>query len=205
MHADVERKRAVGCTVHQIIDVSFHRTDVVLEALALGGEARENEAAIFADARRLSEAKRITIEIFAAAFRYRHVQKASVGIVGPAVIAADQTGGMTLAFVDHLGAAMGAAVEKDMHVAVTVARHDHRLAAELGRDVVAWIRYLAGMPDEQPGAAENALHLQLEDVSISVNAPMHTARLDKFGYVIRIAVDHGFIPQPDGRGSGLPD
>src|SRR4051812_43359173 len=103
---------------------------------------------------------------------------------------------MALAVVDYLGTAMGAAVEKDVHLAITMARHDHRLAAELGRDVVARIRHLAGMSDEQPSAAENALHLQLEDVSISVNAPMHTARLDKFGDVVRIAVDHCFIPRP---------
>ena len=71
---------------------------------------------------------------------------------------------MALALVDHLGAAMGAAVEQHLHAAVAVAAHDHRLAAELGGDVVAGLRHLAGMPDEQPGAAEDALHLELEHI-----------------------------------------
>jgi hypothetical protein len=61
---------------------------------------------------------------------------------------------------------MGAAVEHDMHAAVAVTGHDHRLAPELGRKVVPGIGDLAGVADEQPCAPENPLHLQLEHVGI---------------------------------------
>ena len=37
------------------------------------------------------------------------------------------------------------------------------------------------MADEQPGAAEDALHLELEHVRIGVDAPVHAAGLDQPG------------------------
>jgi hypothetical protein len=72
-----------------------------------------------------------------------------------------------------------------------MARHDHRLASELGGDVVAGLRDLAGVPYEQPGAAEDALHLELEDIRIRVHAAMNPARLDQLGDFVRISVAHG--------------
>ena len=97
---------------------------------------------------------------------------------------------MAVALVDHLGAAMGAAVEQHLHRTITMAHHDDRLAAEIGGDEVAGIGRLAFVADEQPGAAENARHFQVEQVRVGVNAPVHAARLDELGDLVGVAVAH---------------
>src|SRR4029077_18523161 len=97
---------------------------------------------------------------------------------------------------DHLGAAMGAAVEQHLHRAVAVPHHDDRLAAPIGGDEVARVRRLAGVADEQPGAAKNALHLQVEKVGIGIDAPVHAAGLDELSDLLGVAVAHKILVAP---------
>src|SRR3954471_10785006 len=99
---------------------------------------------------------------------------------------------------------MGAAVEQHMDAAVVVAAHDHGLASEFGRSVVAWVRYLARMADIEPGAAEDALHLEFENVGVHIDAPVHAARLDQFCNPVRMSVAHIITLRPDGRRSAAP-
>ena len=49
------------------------------------------------------------------------------------------------------------------------------------------------MADEQPGAAEDALHLELEHVGIGIDAPVHPARLDQLGDFVGVSVAHGYL------------
>jgi hypothetical protein len=163
---------------------------VLVEALTVGGEAREHEAAVLADPRRTGEAELLLAEAGRAALRHRHADQRAVHVEGPAVIAAHEPGAVAAALVRDLGAAMGAAVEQNVDAAIVVARHDHRLAAEIGGDVVARLTHLAGMADEQPSAAEDALHLQLEDLGIGVDPAVHAPRLDQSADLIR-PVQHG--------------
>ena len=190
MHAGVERERAVGRAIDQIVDVALHRADMVLEARALVGKARKHEAAIFTGARRARESERILVESRAAALRNRNRGELAVGVERPAVIAACEPLRVAAALVDHLGAAVGAAVEQHMHRTVAVARHDHRLAAKLGGDVVARVRHLAGMADKKPGAAEDPLHFQFEQVGIRIDAPVHAPGLDQLGNLFGVSVAH---------------
>src|SRR5260370_20782528 len=90
--------------VDEIVDIALDRADMILEARAFGGEAREDEAAIFADARRACEAERRLVEIGRATFRHRHGGETAVGVEAPAVIAAGQPRRVALALIDHLGA-----------------------------------------------------------------------------------------------------
>ena len=115
MHAGVERQRAVRRAIDQVVDIALHRADMVLEVLALRRQAREHESAVLADSRRARQTERVLVEIFGATFRHRHGHKAAVGIEGPAVIAAGQARRVATALIDHLGAAMGAAVEQHLH------------------------------------------------------------------------------------------
>src|SRR5712671_6614497 len=46
------------------------------------------------------------------------------------------------------------------------------------------------MADEQPGAAEQALHLELENLRIGVDPPVHAPRLDQPADLVR-PVQHG--------------
>src|SRR6476619_2087428 len=102
---------------------------------------------------------------------------------------------MTFAFVDHLGAAMGAAVEQHVHVAISVPRHDDWLAAKLRGDVVARTRHLARMAYIEPGSAKDALHFQFEEVGVRVHAPVNTARLYKLCDVFDVSVAHAASPR----------
>ena len=74
--------------------------------------------------------------------------------------------------------------------------HDDRLAAEIGGDEIARVRHLAGVTDEQPGAAEDAFHFQVEQVRIGVDAPVHAAGLDELSDLVGVAVAHGLLSIP---------
>ena len=154
------------------------------------GEAREHEAAVLADARGAGEVEGRAIEAIAAAFRHRHAQELAVGVVVPAVIAANEPLGVALALVHDLGAAMGAAIEQHVHVVVVMPRHDNGLAAELGRYVVARFGDLAGVADVQPGASKDALHFEFEDIRIGIHPPVNPAGLDQFCYLVRMSIAH---------------
>src|SRR5262249_14135415 len=84
----------------------------------------------------------------------------------------------------------GTAVEQHLHAAVAMAAHDHRMAAQISGDVVARVWHLAAVPHEQPGAAEDALHLELEQIRVGVDAPVNTARLDQFRNFLGVPVTH---------------
>lgn len=99
---------------------------------------------------------------------------------------------MAAPLVDDLGAAVRAAVEEDMHAAVAVTGHHHRLPPKLGREIVPGIRHLAGMTDEQPRAPENPLHLQFEHVRVGIDAAVDAAGLDQIGDRCGTSVMHWF-------------
>jgi len=62
--------------------------------------------------------------------------------------------------------------------------------------------------DEQPGAAENALHLEFEQLGIGVDATMHATGLDQPGDLVSVA--HAMFSKcpesasPALRGARLP-
>ena len=79
-----------------------------------------------------------------------------------------------------------------------MAHHDDGLTPELGRNVIAVLRHLAGMAHEQPGTAEDAFHLQLEDIGVGVDVLMHPSRLDELGDVFCGSVAHASSSSPIG-------
>ena len=74
---------------------------------------------------------------------------------------------------------MGALIVNDADGAAGVAHQHHGLAADEGAEIIAGIFHLAFMADIDPGDAENALQLELEDRRIGVNLPVHAAGLDE--------------------------
>src|SRR5262245_22398325 len=166
---------------------------MILEARPGRGETREYEAAVVADAGRACQPERLLVEALAASLRHRHRQQPSICIVGPAVIAAHQPRRMSLTLIHYFCATVAAAIEQHLHAAVAVTAHDDRLTAELGRDVVAWLRHLAGVADEQPSRSEDALQLELEQLRIGIHAPMDAARFNQLSDFLRVSVAHEFI------------
>ena len=94
-------------------------------------------------------------------------------MVNPTMIGALEPRGVALELGTDPGAAMAATVEHQMHLAVGMAAHDHRLAAQGRGDVIAGIRHLAIMADDQPRAREYALHLELEHLGTGIEIAMH--------------------------------
>ena len=72
---------------------------------------------------------------------------------------------------------MRAAVDERADLAVVLLDDHNRLAAHARGEVVAGIAHLAFMSEHQPGAAEDALELQLEDRRIGVHRAMHAVGL----------------------------
>ena len=85
---------------------------------------------------------------------------------------------------------MGAAVEQHVHGAVAMAHHEDGLPAELGGDVVTRARHLAGVAHEQPGAPEDALHFELENIGIGVDVAVNASGTNQPGNAFGISVAH---------------
>src|SRR5579863_1864759 len=187
MGAHVEGEFPIRSAIDQIVDTALHRADLVLEAYAARGHAGEYETPVL---RHAGDGRQIEIahaEAGCRALRNGHPDQLAIGVKCPAVVAAGQTRRVTAALVGDLGAAMRAAIVKDMNSAVAMARHDDGLAAKLAGDEVTGIGHLAGMADEQPSAAEQPIHFKLENIRISIDPAMDTPGLDQRGNLFGIA------------------
>ena len=83
-------------------------------------------------------------------------------------------GNWKLMLENHLDGAHPAWVHAS---SVAVARNDDRLAPHARRVVVAHRAHLALVAEHQPRAAEDALHLELEDRGVGVERAVHAIRL----------------------------
>src|SRR5262249_19059854 len=107
---------------------------------------------------------------------------AAVGVELPGMIRADDALADVAAAVavQHV-AAVRAAVVEHAHRAVGMADHDHRLATDLYRPVVADLRHLALVPEIGPHLVEDALHLELENRRIGIDAAVNAIGLHRLG------------------------
>jgi len=74
---------------------------------------------------------------------------------------------------------MGTAVDEHADRPVGVPCHDHRLASHSRREEGAGLGDLALVADQEPGAAEDAIHLEVEQGGIGVDRPVDAVRLDQ--------------------------
>ena len=147
-----------------------HVAEPFLQARPVVAAAREHEAAIALHPRHLQhrELRILGIEVLRIAVIERHGLEPAVEMIGPAVIAAGEFRRVALVGRHHHGAAVGALVADHAYRSVGVAHHHHRLASDLGGEIVARIFDLALVPDIDPGGIEDPLHLQFEDGRIGV-------------------------------------
>ena len=94
----------------------------------------------------------------------------------------------------QLRTAMRARIAHDVDAAIVGARHQHLVAAEVGAQEVVRLGDLALVGDEQPGAAENPLHLELENARIGVEAPMHHVGAHQFAQLALGNLGHRAAP-----------
>src|SRR5690606_21386813 len=158
---------ALGRAIDHVVERAERFAEEFLEALALGAEAAEYEAAVVVNVLDLRHALRglgllEDFRVIAALQGQR--QQGAVGLEGPGVVrAAKELAGVAAGVVDHHDALVGTAVVQHAHRVVVVPHHDHGLVAHRGGEVVARIGHLAGVADIDPGVGEQVLHLELED------------------------------------------
>src|SRR5215469_6195386 len=100
--------------------------------------------------------------------RSRRGAQRAVEVISPAVIVALQGLACARAVEHHFASAMTADVGEGTELPRAVAHDDHGYVAELGREEVAGLLHLAGMPDILPELAEDTLLLGFEDRRIAV-------------------------------------
>src|SRR5262249_7887318 len=111
-------------------------------------------------------------------------------VVAPGVVDAGQIVSMAAPFQTHQIAAMGAAVNHRVDLAVLRARNDDRRLAEKGRQVVARLRQLAGERQILPGRAEkDPAELCLIDLGVAEH-PVRHARI-AFGRPFELLLHRG--------------
>src|SRR3990172_6230493 len=89
------------------------------------------------------------------------------------MIGAHELGRVPLFGAAYDAAAVPACVEQHVHLAILVARDDHRQSADGANLVIAGMGYLAVVRDIDPGLLEDVAHLGVEDVRIAINLRAH--------------------------------
>ena len=172
-HAARDLQPPGGGAVHHVVDAGQGLAEVLFKAEAGGGHPAEHEATVVVDMAHGHQ------PLGGLALRERGVLVAggqrqgggaAVGAEAPGVVgAAEELAGVAAGFGGDAGTFVRAAIVQHMHRAVVVPRHQHRLRADRGGEVVAGVRHLGVVADIDPGVGEQALHLQREDVGISVD------------------------------------
>ena len=99
----------------------------------------------------------------------RKTGEPAVVAVRPAVVGAPEVGGVAHLCTAHLHSPVQAHVEHRPDVAVGIAGDDEGVVEDSAHDVVAVLRDLGFVGDEQPGAAEETLLFQLEQLFVVVD------------------------------------
>ena len=103
------------------------------------------------------------------------VLEGAVVAVSPAVIGAHEAFGVAVVAAHHAVAAVAAHVQQRVQLALSVAGQDDRVLAHVGVEVIVGRGHQALVPDHQPGAAEDLLHLLVVDRLIAEDAAVDFA------------------------------
>src|SRR5204862_7950320 len=95
--------------------------------------------------------------------------------VGPAVIGAHKALGVAVVDATHAVAAVAAHVQQRVQPALPVAGQDDRVFAHIGVKEIVGLGHQALMPDHQPGAPEDLLHLVVVDRLLAEDAAVELA------------------------------
>ena len=107
----------------------------------------------------------------------RHPDQAAVGVVAPAVERTGEQERIALVVAADLHAPVAARVEEDVQLVPAVAHQQDRLFAHAGLKVIAGLRHLALVADEQPGAREKPLQLFAVDLLVDKDLAADPPRL----------------------------
>jgi hypothetical protein len=133
------------------------------EARGVLGPGREDDAGIGLDAGLdQTEGRSVERVVIGLGFAGDVFERAIVA-VGPAVIGAHEALGVAIVDAAHAVAAVAAHVQERVEPALSVAGQDDRVLAHVGVKEIVDRRHQALVPDHQPGAPEDLLHLVVVD------------------------------------------
>ena len=188
-----------GAIAH-VVEGNLGRPEKLEQRRTLGREAREHEPPVGLHAGgSLHVAVRVVAReprAFVTGLHHRDVAQLAVVVKGPGVVGtAEEVAGAAVAVAAHHRPAVRAAVVQHVHLPVCPAHHQHRLAPDLHRVVVAGLLDLAFVPAVDPHPLVYALHLQRENGGIGIDLPADPVRLDESGQVGNLLLKHGNLLQ----------
>ena len=113
----------------------------------------------------------------------------AVGTEGPAVIGADEGGGVAVFGAAEPVAPVSADVEEGVDLALPVAHHQHRVFAHVGGEEVAGVENLGFVAEEEPAAGEDIFQLFLVDVVFAEDAGADQAPVG-VNQLVHVGNDH---------------
>ena len=152
-------------------------------------QAREDQAAIDADAWNLRQRELFFPKRRIVTARIRDAHQIAAIIIRPAVIGAAE-GMRVAAFALANGvAAMPTAIQQQMNLPVRAARDDHRLQSDRARHVIAGLGNFARVRDVDPLAMPNLRDFVVKDCAIAIELPADAIIMDQVR-IIHMAVGH---------------
>ena len=157
--------------VEKGVEIPGHLSEVIEERRSFGVESGEVEAAVVVDLSHGHEAPLGGVQfVVVGLLEAGDSDELAVVAVGPAMVGADEGGGVAGIGAADAVAAVTADVEEGVDFAGGVTGHKDRVFAHVGGEEVAWVRDLGLMAEEEPAAGEDALLFLLVDVGLDVNA-----------------------------------
>lgn len=117
-----------------------------------------------------------------------------VDAVGPAVVGAQEALGVALLGPAHRVAPVRTGVQQRLDGPVLLPHDQHVVPAHDRGEEVARLGDLRLVAQELPRAAEDPLHLQLEDLRVAVDPPGHLAALERHQVVELVHRNHHAAP-----------
>jgi len=187
-HAAGDLDLALRRAIDHVVERCRHVAEPFLETWSVARVAREHKAAIALHPRHRQHGhfRIFGIEALRVAMIERHCLDAAVEMVSPAVIAADEFRRLALVGGHDHRAPVGALVVDHPHRALLVAHQNDGLAAHARGKIVARLLNLTLVPHINPRGAEDAVHFQLEDGGIGVDAAVHASGRDQ---PIKLGID----------------
>src|SRR5207247_8785197 len=123
--------------------------------------------------------------------------ESAVGVVAQPVEWTSEGQGVAVVVAAHLHAAVATRVQEDVKLLLAVAHEQDSFLAHARLEVVAGVRHLALVSDEQPRPREKLLELLLIDIRVNEHLAADLAALDIHQLTQRAAAHHDHMITSD--------
>ncbi len=181
-HAARDFQLAAGRAVDEVVEGGLGGSKEFQQIRSGRGQGSENEPAIGRDARHGFQSGGQAALLIAGLERHgaQHARR----VVAPAVIGAHEAFRIALALRAHHRSAVRAAIDQHRDLVIFFFYDNYGFPPHARGEVVAGVLDLALVAEHQPGAAEDARHLEREDFRVGVHAAVHAVGLHQHGELL---------------------